>query len=258
VLRELYPRAAEADPDERATEWWRRFETELRQDPGEWRLPEIEPDEDRARVELQTINSGAAMVAELASSGGGPVLAAVADTERRAPLMREGVRLADAFDLEAEPELARRFQHVVLVDPPTCERMAGLLALPHGEGGYLHLAWGEPDRRFCLSALDQHLARRPALISMFRGLREAADCSGEQLREALGGRGTETRRPEAAARCFRVLTELGLVQGSPDGGDGTVGVVSSAETELERSSAFRAYTARYKECLRYLEQRRHR
>jgi hypothetical protein len=113
------------------------------------------------------------------------------------------------------------------------------------------------ERRFCLSVLDQHLARRPALISAFRALREAADCAGEQLREALGGRGTEVRRPEAAARCFLVLSELGLVQGTPDAGGGTVGVVSSAETELERSGSFRAYSARYKECLRFLERHRH-
>ena len=258
VLRELFPRALEVDPEQRSAEWWRRFEAELRRDLTEWSLPEIEPGEGRTRTELETVNSGAAMVAELASSGGGAVLAAVADTERRAPLAREGVRLVDAFSIEAQPELARGFDHVVLVDPPACDRVADLLALPAAEGGYLHLAWGEAERRFCLSVLDQHLVQRPALISVFRSLREAADCSGEQLREALGGRGTETRRPEAAARCFRVLAELGLVQGTPDAGDGTVGVVSSAETELERSGSFRAYSARYKECLRFLEQHRHR
>jgi hypothetical protein len=198
------------------------------------------------------------MVAELASSGCGEVLAAVADTERRAPLAREGVPLVDVFSLEAEPELARRFEHVVLVDPPACGRAADLLALPGAGGGYLHLAWGETERRFCVDVVDQHLAGRAALISVFRALRETGDCDGGQLREALAGRGTEIRRPEAAARCFRVLRELGLVQGSPDSGDGTVGVVSSAETELERSRSFRAYSARYKECLRFLERHRHR
>ena len=258
VLRELYPRPDDADPEEESTEWWRRFETELQKDPGAWPLPEVTPNGGRPRTEIPTVNAGAAMVAELASSGGGPVLAAVADTERRAPLARDGVCLVDAFSLEAEPELARGFEHVVLVDPPSCERAAGLLALPAPEGGYLHLAWGEAERRFCLSVLDQHLARRPALIALFRSLREAADCGGERLREALGGRGTGARRPEAAARSFRVLTELELVQGAPAGGDGTVGVVSSSETELERSGAFRAYSARYKECLRFLERHRHR
>jgi single-stranded-DNA-specific exonuclease len=258
VLRELYPRTSKPAPDELAAEWWRRFEAELDRDLGEWGLPELEAGAGLARTALPTVNSGAAMVAELASSGCGAVLAGVADTERRAPLARDGVRLVDSFSLEAEPELARGFEHVVLVDPPACERAADLLALPSPAGGYLHLAWGESERRFCLAVLDQHLAGRPALISAFRALREVGDCRGEQLREALAGRGTETRRPEAAARCFRVLRELGLVRGRPDSADGTVGVVSSAETELERSVSFRAYSARYKECLRFLELHRHR
>jgi hypothetical protein len=168
------------------------------------------------------------------------------------------VRLVDVFSLEADPELARGFEHVVLVDPPACERLADLLVLPGVAGGYIHLAWGEAERRFCLSMLDKHLAQRSALISVFRDLREAPESSGERLREALAGRGTESRRPEAAARCFRVLAELGLVEGTPNAGDGRVGVVSSSETELERSGSFRAYSARHKECLRYLDRHRHR
>ncbi len=43
------------------------------------------------------------------------------------------------------------------------------------------------------------------------------------------------------------------MQGAPDGGRGTVGVVSSEETDLERSAAFRAYGALHQEALRYLE-----
>ncbi len=265
VLRELYPHPTVENHEGLSTEWWDRFERELHRDPplamsqfpsGFGGNSDIEGE--GRRVELRTVNSGAAMVAELASSGGREVLAAVADTERRAPLARQGVRLADAFSLEAEPELARGFEHVVLVDPPACERVADLLALPGDDGGYIHLAWGEAEQRFCLSVLEQHLAQRSALISVFRALREAGECSGEQLREALSGRGAETRRPEAAARCFRILTELGLVQGAPKAGDGTVGVVSSSETELERSGSFRAYSARHKECIRYLGRHRHR
>jgi single-stranded-DNA-specific exonuclease len=258
VLRELYPRPGEAGANEHSTGWWLRFERELGRDLAGWRLPEVAPEGGPARVELETANSGAAMVAELASCGGCEVLAAVSDTERRAPLAREGVRLVDVFSLEADPELARGFEHVVLVDPPACERLADLLVLPGVAGGYIHLAWGEAERRFCLSMLDKHLAQRSALISVFRDLREAPESSGERLREALAGRGTESRRPEAAARCFRVLAELGLVEGTPNAGDGRVGVVSSSETELERSGSFRAYSARHKECLRYLDRHRHR
>jgi hypothetical protein len=104
--------------------------------------------------------------------------------------------------------------------------------------------------------LGEHFARRDALIAVFRALREVGEASGERLLDVLRGAEGHRRSPEAAARCFRVLEELELVQGSPAGGDGEVGVVSSKGTELERSSAFRAYGARYQEGLRYLERRR--
>ena len=226
--------------------------------PEGWRNSDI----GRAGGELrsQTVNSGAAMVAELASSGGGEVLAAVADTERRAPLAREGVRLVDAFSLEAEPELARGFEHVVLVDPPACERVAEpARASGAATAAILHAGLGGGRAR--VLPLGPRPAPCPAAGADL-GLQGAA--RGRRLRRRAAARGARraagprSRRPEAAARCFRVLTELGLVQGDPGGGDGTVGVVSSAETELERSGAFRAYSARYKECLRFLERHRHR
>jgi hypothetical protein len=105
--------------------------------------------------------------------------------------------------------------------------------------------------------LESRHAQRGALAAVFRDLRDAGEVSGEELRQALLGSGAHSRNPGSAARCFRVLTELGVVQGVPDGGAGTVGVVSSERTELERSAAFRAYSARYEEGKRYLERRKH-
>jgi hypothetical protein len=46
------------------------------------------------------------------------------------------------------------------------------------------------------------------------------------------------------------------VHGSPDGGAGEVGVVSSESTDLERSATFRAYSARHQEARQYLEGQR--
>ena len=156
VLRELYPHPGQTDPDRKSAEWWQRFEAELQVDPRR-----MVAARDRARrwpgagrVDARS-TPAAAMVAELASSGGGAVLAAVADTERRAPLAREGVRLADVFTLEAEPELAREFEHVVLVDPPACERVARLLRAPRSRSGLSPPRLGESEREFCLSVLDR-------------------------------------------------------------------------------------------------------
>jgi hypothetical protein len=197
------------------------------------------------------------VVGELASCGGGEVLAVVACAERRGALAGSGVVLADAWAFARDPELAAGFEHVVLVDPPQFEWVEHAASLPSPEGGYLHVAWGEAERRFALSMLDEQLPRRSTLISVYRDLREAGEASGEELRAALTGAGPQPRTAEVAARCFRVLAELGLVRGEPAAGEGVVGVVSSEETELERSDAFRAYSARHEEARQYLEARRH-
>ena len=282
VLRELYPveRACRC-PEE---EWWRRFERELRlplDSPGE----DGAPAETRARETCPGSGSVAATIAEILSSGA-EVLAVCADATRRpglAGLARFSRRatpvpcercggfatdasrtpaVADYMALERAPSLAREFAHVVLVDPPASAHQELLVSRPvdgwdEGDGhpGYLHEAWDEAEVTVALTVLEAQLARRPALIAAFRDLREAGEVSGERLQEALRGSGPHLRGPEAAARCFRVLDELGLVQGAPQGGSGTVGVVSSEGTDLERSEAFRAYGAIHQEALRYLERR---
>jgi single-stranded-DNA-specific exonuclease len=258
ILRELYPREAlegEASADE---QWWRRFEHELAADPADWPptgLDFVPETTNRAvgREEVRPRSSPAAVVRELASSGGGDVLAFVADCERRAALAGDGVVLADGFVLEAEPELGGGFEHVVFVDPPA---FAHLERFALSGAGYAHLAWGEAEHRFALAMLDEQLARRDVLIAFFRDLREVGEADGEELLRALRGSGRFARGPEAAARCFRVLSELGLVRGAPNGGDESVGVVSSEGTELERSVAYRAYGARHQEGQQFLERRK--
>ncbi len=269
VLRELYPQdgapgPVTADPlaDADAASWWDRFEAELQQDldaPGPTGL-EDEPDSDprpiggeSPRTECRASGSAAALLAELASSGT-DVLGLVADLPRRAPMAGTGATLAEWADLERDPELAQDFEHVVIVDPPPSAALRQAAAQAAAPGGYLHEAWGEPERRFAIAALEAELAGRPTLVAMFRDLREAGpELSGEPLLSALRGSGPHPRRPEAAARSFRVLTELGLLRGETARGAGTVGVVSSERTDLERSAAFRAYSARHQEGLRFLE-----
>lgn len=263
VLRELYPResaASEAAADE---QWWQRFEAELATDPAtDWPPTGQEDESDLSfrpvgpREEVRPRSSPAAVVGELASSGAGEVLALVADRDRRVALGGGGVVLADGAALEADPELAAGFEHVVLVDPPAFAHHEDLATRPTTTGGYVHLAWGEAEHRFALAMLDEQLARRAVLIAMFRDLREAGESSGSELLAALRGSGPHPRSAETAARCLRVLGELGLVQGTTSGGDCSVGVVSSEGTELERSAAFRAYGARHQEGLKYLKRRK--
>ena len=253
VLRELYPRAANEESVE-AERWWQRFEAELARDPEDWPpIPaELPP---RERRVLRSGNAAAAVVGELGSCGES-VLALCADAESRAAMAREGVTLADYLGLEANPGLAAGFDHVVLVDPPPFEHLLRLASRADAEDRYLHRVWGEAEWRFASSLAAAQLARRETLIAAYRDLRDAGRVAGEELREALRGGGSMPRRAETAARCFRVLAELGLVEGSPRGGGGEVGVVSSEGTDLEGSAAFRAYGARYQEAKLFLEGQR--
>jgi single-stranded-DNA-specific exonuclease len=228
-----------------------------------------------------------ATIAELVSSGAG-VLAVCADASRRSALASgatglarfnggaariachrcgsealaglaaradSGLALTDYAALQVQPELALAFEHVVMVDPPRggADQQRCAKSASDTGSGFLHRLWTEAEHGFAISASDEQLASRAAVGAVFRRLREAGESSGRDLREALAGTGAHPLCPEAAARCFRVLAELGLVGGAPSGGAGSVGVVSSEGTDLERSAAFRAYRADHSETQTYLE-----
>jgi single-stranded-DNA-specific exonuclease len=256
ILRELYRRGGREAALE-AEGWWRRFEAELERDPNQ--QPDLEGvlTEGHERRVLTSANAPAAVVGELASCGAS-VLALAADAALRPGMAGENVRLADYPELERAPRLADDFDHVVLVDPPASAGLLRLVSRSPRKGCYLHRVWGEAEWRLSLSVLAVQLAQRPTLIGTFRDLRKAGEVSGEELRQALLGSDRQRRSAETAARCFRVLSELGLVSGAPDSGDGEVGVVSSDGTDLERSAAFRAYSARHEEARQYLEAHKHR
>ncbi len=254
VLREVYPWVVGEGAPESA-QWWQRFEAELARDPGEWKVLDPSAAGEYERRICVSANAPAAVISELVSCGG-EVLALTADAALRVAMARDGARLADYAELERDPGLAGEFDHVVLVDPPPRADLLALASRCEVEGGYLHRVWGEAEWRFALSAAAAQLAQRSTLIAAFRDLRDAGEASGEELREALVGSAPQARSPETAARCFRVLAELGLAQGEPAAGGGSVGVVSSEGTDLERSASFRAYSARHEEARQYLEAHR--
>ena len=146
----------------------------------------------------------AAMVAELASSGGGAVLALVADPPRRAPLAREGARLAEYSELEARARAGARVR---------ARRPRRPAALRRASSGWSR----SPGAR--AAATCTRPGASPSCASRSRAPRPAAgpapgadrassatcarpaSASGEELREALAARG-RTRagpRPRRAA-----------------------------------------------------------
>jgi single-stranded-DNA-specific exonuclease len=235
---------------------------------------------------VQAGASATVAIAELVSSGAG-VLAICADASRRAGLASgasglarfnggaaliachrcetgeisrlrgrasSGLALTDFGALEREPELAEAFEHVVLVDPPRNELDELRAQLPCAEGapGFLHRLWTEAEREFAARTVSEQWPTREGVAATYRTLRQTGDARGRRLREALAGAGAHPLCPEASARRFRVLRELGLLQGSPQGGEGVVRVVSSVRTDLQRSAAFRAYSERLSEVQLYL------
>ncbi len=272
--------------------WWRRFETELGKDLIVESAPDRGIgglSRTRAGERRRVVEGGApatVAIAELVSSGAS-VLAVCADASRRAALANgatglarfnggaaligchrcsdeeiarlkvrgaAGLALTDYGALEREPELAVGFEHVVLVDPPRGEldiARAGLPCAASG-AGFLHAIWTDAERDFAAQALAEQWATREGVAATYRALRQTGDARGRRLREALAGAGAYPLCPEASARRFRVLRELGLLQGTPQGGEGVVRVVSSVRTDLQRSAAFRAYSDRLAEDQQYL------
>ncbi len=270
--------------------WWARFEAEL-EAPIDAESAKTVPEEPFSRTReggralVESSAPASVAVAELVSSGAG-VLAVCADASRRAALANgaaglarfnggaaliachrcgdeeiaglrgradSGLALTDFAALERVPELAAAFEHVVLVDPPRGEADEVLVASAFCDGpGFLHVLWSEAETEFAAKALAEQWATREGVATTYRALRQTGDARGCRLREALAGAGDHPLCPEAAARRFRVLRELGLLQGSVEGGEGVVRVVSSVRTDLQRSAAFRVYDERLSEARRYL------
>jgi single-stranded-DNA-specific exonuclease len=220
---------------------------------------------------LARFNGGAALVAchrcGAAAVGG---LAARADS---------GLALVDYRAFAMAPDLAASFEHVVLVDAPRTPldvqrvtapagaaatdkaalldvaraAMAGEdIAVPSGVG-FLHPLFSDAEREFGLGVLGRQAPSRETVAGTFRALRTAGQASGPELRAALAGPGPHCLDPETAARCLRVMRELGLVAGDTNAGDGFVGVVSSEGTDLDRSAAFRVYSKEHSEAQSFLQ-----
>jgi single-stranded-DNA-specific exonuclease len=246
-------------------------------------------------------SSPTATIAELVSSGAG-VLAVTADASRRAALANgatglarfnggaaliachrcgdeaianlasradSGLALTDYAALVLSPDLASRFEHVVLVDAPRSAADAQRVSLAHGgpipsqppgergdgsaSRGFIHPLFSAAEHEFSLGVLGRQAPSRETIVGVFRALRSGGQLTGPDLRAALAGPGPHPLDPETAGRAFRVLLELGLVAGSTSAGAGGVSVVSSEGTDLERSAAFQVYSEEHSEAQKFLQ-----
>lgn len=201
----------------------------------------------------------AGVAGELLASGES-VLVACTDVPRRretlerllAGLARRpaGLPVISWQQLARDGAPAGDYMHVLAIDPPRSgDQVTGLSrASSEAGGGFCHLAWGLSEIEFARGAARAALDLRPALVELYRGLREAGASAGDALRTLLAGTGRHPRPPGECARLVRVLVELGLVEwGTGTRGEARCRALVAERTSLERSATFRA-------CARELEQ----
>jgi single-stranded-DNA-specific exonuclease len=201
------------------------------------RLSTRGPDGDRGRGVRDRRGTGLAGTIGALVFTGESVLVVCADGPARARQLTGrlgGFAICSWDALERDPVLADGYHHLVALDPPLHPDQEALLL--HGDSCQMaHLAWGEPELRYCRDVLDRDLELRPSLVGAYRALRDGAGLDG-----ALGELPTA-----AAGRLLAVLLELGLVE-LDHSGEG-VTVPPAHHTDLERSPAFRAAAARHAE-----------
>ncbi len=176
-----------------------------------------------------------------------------------------GLVVADWGAVTRSPAALARFEHVVLIEPPPFEHLETLAGAAYNGGelgvtplrrGFLHLAWGEAELELAQRLLAAEWELRPQIALLYRALAPKQELAGEELAGMLAGEGRFPRSPELAARCVRVLSEVGIAEWAPETSGGSLRVVSSEVTDLERSEAYRAYRARLEEGQRFLTRTR--
>jgi single-stranded-DNA-specific exonuclease len=195
-------------------------------------------------------DSALAILADALAAGGG-VLAVCADVPRRLKGLSPrigGFTLACHHAVERDPALLGRFAHVVVLDPPAGPAGESLLRRGHG---FTHWSWSEAELRFAQQMHELEYGLRTSLVAFYRALKARGRVAGEELEHLLRGDGTYGRPARLAGRLIKVLAELELV--SLDRDLPALAVAGQVErTSLDRSPAYRAYTARYEDGRRYL------
>ncbi len=197
------------------------------------------------RRESATMRSGISTLTRLCS-GGQSVLAIVADVPRRLPGLQRvvgGFTLCDWSTFERSPELAERFEDVVLLDPPA---RPSLLELARSAGeGWLHRAWGGAEVRFALKVHENDTDIERQLRPFFKDLRAAAELgTADERLAAIQGPGRHPRSSVAVGWMLAVLREIGVAEVNQDGIEITLGDVRG---ELDTSVSWRRVNSRLEE-----------
>jgi single-stranded-DNA-specific exonuclease len=202
--------------------------------------------------ELRDVRGGGVggLLGDLTRSGS--VVAVTAHAGHRAKVLRDrvgGFALVAWSAVEDDPALVGGYDHVVVIDPPSSDRVEHLPGT-----GWTHLAWGPAELSFAQRIHEWDYALRAPLTDLYRAIRAAGSMDGQACEAVLRGDGPQPRSAALAGRLVRVLSELRLVELRREGPALTV-VAPPVRTSLERSPAFRAYQRRLEDGLRFLSSR---
>jgi single-stranded-DNA-specific exonuclease len=177
--------------------------------------------------------------------------------DRLTRLAEPALALIDYASIARDPGMLERFPHVFALEPPSTPRLLDSIRARGCEGSsFLHLGWGPAELELASMVLEQDYGLRAPLAAVYRALASAPAAGADALEPLLAGDGRHPRSPALVGRCLRVLRELDLVALARSGATVRCEVIrrdrSSGRAELERSEAFRAYSALHQEGTRFL------
>jgi len=221
--------------------WLERAMRDIAHDPDTGSHPL--PGHGRAISESQ--RSGAATLSRL-DAAGRTVLAIVADVPRRLPGLQRvggGFTVCDWATFEQDPDLGRRFEEIVLLDPPA---RPSLLELARTAGdGWLHRCWATAEVRFALKVHENDTDIERQLRPFFKDLRAAEQLTDREERlQVLRGPGRHPRSAVAVGWMLAVLREIGVAEVNPTTLEVTTGEVRG---ELDTSVSWRRVSKRLEE-----------
>ncbi len=171
------------------------------------------------------------------------------------------------FDYEVADlygEMLRRFDHIVMLDPPFVERgiekASGLVDV-EDRSNFLHLLWGANEVEFTEKVAEQELGLRAPLTTLFRGMKSADGCqslrslNAKEMRDVLEGDGEHPKSPRLIGKCLKILSELDIVKIESIDHQPRIALSNNGgiKKDLEGSATYSTFRNLYYESSRFLK-----
>ena len=171
------------------------------------------------------------------------------------------------FDYEVADiygEILRRFDHIVMLDPPFTEswieRARGFVDR-EGRSSFLHLLWGQDEVEFSEKVAEQELGLRAPISTLYRemksseGSRVLQSSDATEMRKVFEGSGEHPKSPRLIGKCLRILSELDMVKVESICSRPRIALSDHGEikSELESSATYATFRKLYNESSRFLK-----